>query len=241
MRASIVFTAIALTASVSGAQTPVLASPAVPQIVASGRGEEHVTPDRARVSIGVQTEARTAAAAAAENARKQKMILDTLRGLGIPAAQITTTGYNVFPQQRFDEKTRTSSIIGYTVSNTVVVELRKIEQTGAVLDAALGRGANMISGLDLYAANLDEPRRKALASAVASARGDAEALARAAGGSLGELLEMSSNAMEGPPVPMPRMAMRADMAQAASSTPISEGTQTVTAMVSARWRFVSGR
>jgi uncharacterized protein YggE len=127
------------------------------------------------------------------------------------------------------------------VSNTVVVELRKIEQTGAVLDAALGRGANMISGLDLYAANLDEPRRKALASAVASARGDAEALARAAGGSLGELLEMSSNAMEGPPVPMPRMAMRADMAQAASSTPISEGTQTVTAMVSARWRFVSGR
>ena len=62
-------------------------------------------------------------------------------------------------------------------------------------------------------------------------------LARAAGGSLGELLELSAGGEE--PRPRPMMSMTARVAGAAAAdTPISEGTQTVTANVSARWRFV---
>jgi len=77
----------------------------------------------------------------------------------------------------------------------------------------------------------------ALAVAVANARADAEALARAAGGSLGALIEMTTGEPQVRPV---EMAM-ARVAAAAPRTPIEAGQQTVEATVTARWLFVPGR
>jgi uncharacterized protein YggE len=111
----------------------------VPLVTVSATGEEQVTPDRAKVMLGVQTQAPTAAQAAAANARLQRAVLDTLRGLGIAAEQISTSGYNVFPDQEFDPQTRRTRLKGYNVQNTVVVDVRRLEQVGPVLDAALGR------------------------------------------------------------------------------------------------------
>jgi len=77
-----------------------------------------------------------------------------------------------------------------------------------------------------------------LSTAVGNARADAEALARAAGGSLGQLLELSTN--EFPIRPMQEMAMgRVAMAQA--KTPIEAGQQTVMATVSTKWVFVPAK
>jgi uncharacterized protein YggE len=77
-----------------------------------------------------------------------------------------------------------------------------------------------------------------LAVAVANARGDAEALAKSAGGSLGALLELSTS--ERPSQPVPRlMASRAMTDQ--KQTPIEPGEQTFSASVNARWTFVPGR
>jgi uncharacterized protein YggE len=55
----------------------------VPQIITSARGEVRVVPDRATIQISVQTRAATAAAAASENATKQKAVFDALRALGL--------------------------------------------------------------------------------------------------------------------------------------------------------------
>jgi uncharacterized protein YggE len=54
---------------------------------------------------------------------------------------------------------------------------------------------------------------------------------------VGELLELSSGFTERPR-PMMDMAVMRSAAAEAAPTPISEGTQTVVATVSARWRFV---
>jgi uncharacterized protein YggE len=103
----------------------------------------------------------------------------------------------------------------------------------------LAKGANAINSLDFYASNQDEARRSALAAAVARARGDAEALAKGAGGALGDLLEVSSAPMVSPPRPYPMMMGKAER-MAADITPINPGEQTLTVTVTARWRFVSG-
>jgi len=221
------------------AQQPALAP--TPIVTTLATGEEHVVPDRARLSIGVQTQAATAADASARNARLQRSVIDTLRALGTPQDQITTSGFNVYPEQSYDQATRRSRITGYNVQNTVVVELRRVDQVGPALDAVLAKGANLVSSLAFYSSDAEGARRRALANAVQKARQDAEAMARAAGGQLGPLVELSSG-YQAPPRPMMELQMaRVAGAAADASTPISEGTQTVVATVTARWAIVLPR
>ncbi len=230
--------ALLVVASPLVAQQPTV-PPAPPQIVISAQGEARSVPDRATIFIGVQTRAQTASQASTENARKQRAVLDTLRALGIPNERISTVEFNVYPEQRYDPQRGDTepTIIGYNVVNTVRVEVQQIQQLGRILDAALAKGANGINSLQFYSSNADSARRTAMAAAVARARADAETLARAAGGQLGELLELSSGGFE-PPRPYPAMARA--MAAEAAQTAISPGEQVVSVAVMARWRFVSG-
>jgi uncharacterized protein YggE len=227
---------VSLTAEAQQSVIPV-AMP--PQISVSGVGETRVTPDRAIINIGVYSRATTAAAAARDNARKQQAIIDTLRAVGIPREQISTTQFNVSPEMRHIPQSGRNEITGYSVSNTVRVEVRQLDQVATAIDAALAKGANQINSLDFVVSNADEPRRRALAQAIERARLDAETMARAAGGSLGTLLELSTAYA---PVPMMRreMAMAASRVQADVATPIEPGEETVRAVVSARWQFVPG-
>src|SRR5690349_6239332 len=97
----ILLSAVCLIAAPLYAQQGNTSAP-VPQISVTSRGEVKVTPDRASIQISVQTRAVTAAAAADENAQKQRAVVDAIRGLGIDAKDISTTGYNVYPEQRYE-------------------------------------------------------------------------------------------------------------------------------------------
>lgn len=220
--------------------TPAPPATLVPQIVATGEGEARFTPDRATIAIGVQTRAATAAQAAAENARKQRAVIDTLRTLGIPNELISTVDYNVYPEQRYNPQQGDQSpkIVGYNVSNTVRVEVRNLDRIGQLIDAALAKGGNQINSLNFYASNTDSARHSALAEAVQKARSDAEAIAKAAGGRLGELLDISEAGYAVPP-PRPVPYAMAKAAEAAP-TPINPGEQSLNVGVVARWRFVAG-
>ena len=214
--------------------------PVVGSLATSGTGEAKVTPDRAVVMVNVQTRASTAASAASENARRTTAVLDALGKLGLPKAQLSTEGYSVSPEMVYGSG-QAPRVTGYVVTNTVRAETHRPEQAGAIIDAALGAGANVINGLSFYASSIDDARREAISSAVASARADAEAMARAAGGSLGSLIELSTQGPTVPPRPMYDMSMMARKADAAAPTPVNPGEQTVNVFVSARWQFLPSR
>jgi uncharacterized protein YggE len=238
MRTSLKFTLAALLAPLMGhAQDSRAPLDPIPQIAVTGRGEIKVSPDRATIQVSVQTKAATAAAAAAENATKQQAVLNALRALGLGNDQLSTINYNVYPEQRY-EQNKEPVIVGYNVTNTILVDVRKLNQVGPVIDAALSHGANMITSLQFYASNTEAARRTAIASAIEKARADAEAAARAAHGSLGNLLEINIASYSPPPRPM-MMARASAMAQA--DTPINPGEETLSVEVSTRWRFVSGQ
>jgi uncharacterized protein YggE len=209
--------------------------PTGPQIVTSATGEAQMTPDRATVYIGTQTRAATASVAARDNAQRQRAIIDAIIAAGVPRTQISTENYNVAPDMRFDPATQKSTVTGYVVSNVVRVELQRIDQVSTVIDAALAKGANQINSLDLYASNADSARHEALAQAVARARGDAESIARASGGTLGNLLEVTTADMG------PRPVFRTLNGAQASPTPIEPGQQRVQVSVSARWAYIGPR
>ncbi|MEO5588658.1 MAG: SIMPL domain-containing protein [Gemmatimonadaceae bacterium] len=225
-----------------GISAPVMAqqgniAASVPQISVSSRGEVKVNPDRASIQMAVQTRAVTAAAAAAENASKQRAVIDALKRLGIDAKDISTSGYNVYPEQRY-EPNKEPAIVGYNVTNSVNVELKSLNLVGPAIDAALSKGANMISSLQFYSSNTDAARQEAIAMAVRRARSDADAAAKAAGGSIFGLLEISVGAYY-PPPPRP-MDMKIQRAEASSAdTPISAGDQTVAVDVNTRWQFIA--
>jgi uncharacterized protein len=213
---------------------------AIPQIAVTGRGEVKVSPDRATIQVSVQTKAPTAAGAAAENATKQQSVLAALRALGLGNDQLSTINYNVYPEQRY-EQGKEPVIVAYTVTNTILVDVRKLTQVGPVIDAALSHGANMIASLQFYASNTETARRSAIATAIENARADAEAAARAAHGSLGTLLEINIGAYS-PPPPRPMMMARAVAGGVAQAdTPINPGEETLSVEVSTRWRFIAGQ
>jgi uncharacterized protein YggE len=203
--------------------------------VAAGTGEARVTPDRATIFIGVQSRGSTASAAAADNARRQRGILDTLRALGFAGDQLSTMNYNVSPEMQYNPNNQPPKVTGYIVTNTVRVDVRKLDDVARAIDASLAKGANEISALQFFSSKADSVRRAALSLAVTNARLDAEALARAAGGSLGPLLELSTSFSIGP---RPDFAGAVPMA-ARVATPIEPGQQTVSASVNGRWVFVS--
>jgi uncharacterized protein YggE len=213
-----------------------------PDLVTSATGEARVTPDRAQIFIGVQTRAATAAQAGTDNARKTRAVIDAVKARGIPAEQIATSEYNLYPEYDQREQPRegpqTPRVIGYVVNNTVRIEVRRLDQVGAIIDAALAAGANVVNTIQFFASNVDAARRSALTEAVSHARGDAETLAKAAGGSLGALLELNTQSPPVRPVFGGERLMMRDAAVA--QTPIEPGQQTLTVWVSGRWAFVPG-
>lgn len=223
-----------ISAPVSGQQGTIIATQ--PQISVASAGEVKVTPDRANIQIAVQTRATTAAAAAAENAARQKAVIDALRALGLKPDQISTTGYNVSPEQRY-EPNREPVVVGYNVTNTVSVDVSDLAMVGRIIDTAISKGANMISSLNFYSSNTDAARRQAMALAIQKARLDAEAAATAAGGSIGGLLEINVGAYFPPPRPV-EYSVQMKAATGAADTPINPGDQTVTVQVSTRWSFI---
>lgn len=222
------------------AQQDAIRVPERPSISVAAQGSTRITPDRATIQIGVLSRGASASAASAENARVAQRIIAAIKAVGIGADQISTVNYSVNPEYRQTEN-RSPEISGYSVHNTVVVDVRQIDQVGRVIDASLGAGANMINSLDFYASNTEDARRAALAAAVEKARLDAEVIARAAGGTLGGLAEASVGAYM---IPMRRenvQMMRGDVAMAPPPTPVEPGTELLSVQVMTRWYFVGGR
>jgi len=208
-----------------------------PQVMSTGTGEVQLSPDRATIIVGVQSRAATVAQATADNSRRQRAIIDTLRALGLGSDQIATVNFNVSPEMQYPPN-QSPRVTGYVVTNTVRASLRRVEDVGRTIDAALAKGANEVSGVEFTSSRADSARRAAITEAVGHARADAETMAKAAGGTLGQLLEVTS-AFE-PIRPFEATMARARVA-AAAPTPIEPGQLTVTATVTARWAFVPNR
>ena len=207
------------------------------QISVASRGEVKVNPDHATIQISVQTKASTAAAAATENASKQKAVIDALRALGLRDSDISTSDYSVYPEQRY-EPNKEPVIVGYNVTNTLSVEVSTLKMVGPVIDAALAKGANMITSLQFSASNTESARRSAITIAIQRARADAEAAAKAAGGSLGGLLEVTIGPYYAPPPRPFDMKTRSAMVSTADQTPINPGEQTVSVDINTRWVYL---
>ncbi len=190
-------------------------------ITVSGTGSVTVIPDRAEFSFGTVSEARTAAAALAAGSQAVSRVIDALKKAGVAKADIQTSEVSLSPRTN----DAGDQIIGYTASNTVTAAVRKLADAGDVIDAAVGAGANQVSGPNLLASDQDAAYRSALKVAFAAARAKADTLANASGLTLAGITAVSDGGAT--PIPVPLAAGARD-----SSTPIEPGAQKIEATVS---------
>jgi uncharacterized protein YggE len=230
--------AFALANSAAAQQTQ--ADPNVPALIAHGRGETTSAPNRAELTVQVETRGADGARASQQNAAIVKAVLDTLRmGFQLTDRDLVTTGYSLQPQMVYPGDGKAPQVVGFIAMNSVRVRTERLDRVGAIIDAAIKKGATSVAGLNFYSANVDEARRTALAQAVENARRDAEVMARAAGGQLGALIELTSEQVDIVRPPMPMFEMRAQKADVA--TQVQPGEEKITAVVTGRWRFVPAR
>lgn len=216
-------------------------SPATPQIVTSATAEVELKPDRATLVFTVESRGSTAVDAGAETARKQRAVFDALRALGVAADQMSTASIEIHPEFIYPGENKPRRISGYVARNSLRVEVRNIDQTGALIDAALAKEATGIGSLQFSSSRQDDARRAALESAVTKARAEAEAMARAAGGTLGNLIELSAQPSYERPVALEMGAMRSLSPAAQQVTPVAPGQIRISATVSGRWGYAANR
>jgi len=222
-------------AGCAAAQVGPNATSGPPVIVVSANAEVDVAPDRAHLSVAVESRGRTAAEAATANARVQNAVLEAVRRAGVPAAQLQTTALSVSPEYEYPREGGRPTVVGYQARNSVEIEIRDLTTIGPVLDAVLAAGATTVSGPRFALADVSGARRTALELAVKKARADAEAIAGAAGVSLGNVLEIVSGDQGEVPMMEFARARLSSSAQGDAGTPVESGRITVRAGVSVRY------
>lgn len=185
------FSALILSATLA-LPLPALAETLSPPVLSvTGTGSVEAVPDLATLSIGVTTQGDTASAALAANSALLEAVFAQLTATGIAARDMQTSYLAVNPNFTGYDDLGAPLIAGYIATNTLMVQVRQIDTLGAVVDAALGSGANTLNGLAFSLADpqtaLDGARREA----VDDARARAKLLATAAGMTLGRVLSIS--------------------------------------------------
>ncbi len=208
-----------------------------PQLNASATGEVELRPDRATLYLSVESRGGTAAKAANETARRQKQVLDTLKALGIGAEQLQTASLQINPEYANPGPGQRPKVTGYVATSTIRVDILRIEQVGAVVDAGLAGDATGIQGLHFGSSREGEARKQALALAVSKAMGEADAMARAAGGMLGGLIELNAQQNFTRDYAAAAAPMAFMKAGGSNPMPVAEGLIKISATVSGRWAY----
>lgn len=199
----------------------------------SASGETAIAPDMATITLGVQTEGASAAAALSANGAAMNKVIAALKKAGVAERDIQTSNLNVNPQYVY-EQNQPPRLTGYQASNQVTILARDLSKLGQTVDAAASAGANTVSGISFGLQNPQQAEDEARIKAVAALKAKSDLYARATGYKVVRLVSLNEAGGYTPspqPVPMFAMAKR----EMADSTAISGGELKVRVEVSATY------
>lgn len=159
----------------------------------TGVGKATGIPDTAQISVGVTKTASTVLSAQNQTNTATNKIIEDLKRLGIEEKNIKTINYSVNPN--YDYTIGKQTINGYTVTQSLEVNITPIDIANKAVDAATLDGANLVGGIsftfnDKTKKDLEE---KARTEAVKMAKEKAESLSRATGINLGRIVDVQES------------------------------------------------
>lgn len=202
----------------------------------AGEGKTIVAPDVAILTLGVEAQESTVIQAQKKANEAMNRVMKTLKERGIVEKDIQTRQFSIQPVKRWIDKENREETLGYRVSNTISVKVRKIESTGLLVDSVTEVGGDLIrvnnieftvDDITLYA---KEARGKAIIDAVARAK----EMAGIAQVKLGNLIYMSENS----PFTAPQPRLKSYTLDAAvPNTPINPGEMEIIVTVQMVYRI----
>lgn len=232
---SLVFSGVPSTVHAQIIETP--ETKVIPNLTVRGSAELIRPADQLRVTIGVVSENPDAREALGDNSKKMRQVVRAIEGAGLGEDEYETGRFQIRPiysrPPRRPPPQWRAQIIGYEVTNTVMVRTKRLALAGDLIEAATKAGANTIDSIGFDLADKRKYRAEAISEATAHALADARKLAESARVKLVRALSINlDSAGERPPVPWRSAApAMAAAPEAGVSPPITPGDVTVTASV----------
>jgi uncharacterized protein YggE len=236
-RLSIALFALMFPAIVTAQEHPsVTAQPNTVYVGADGKYD--ASPDTAAIDFDISVQEENSGAAYARASKSAEQVRDILRSNGIDPKSAQVGYFAIEPV--YDYKSPKRKLVGYRVNSNVSVKLKDFTKIGAILQQLATADITDNQQLSYTLEDRDAAKSKAVEDAYRHARDSAEAVAKAGGRAVGELIYASVDTFEnpGPVRPMlmaaPRMAAQAAPAPTAEFTP---QTVSITAHVNALFQL----
>lgn len=185
--------------------------PAPDTITAIGTGTGNAAPDTAQFSTGVTVVAKSRIDAQNGATKAATAIIAAVKAAGIDAKDIQTGQISL--NEQYDRTGRT--ITGYQAAQSIDVKTKLLDKVGAAIAAATNAGATNVSGPQFSLSDTNAARTDAIDKAMVDAKSRAEAIAKAAGRTLGRVVSVTeADAGQGLP-----FAMRSAAADKSGATP----------------------
>lgn len=259
---ALLFSAAALGLAVTSARLPALLgmeAPPLPHAAAaqpertlsvSGEGEVEISPDRALITLVLESRSAELNRAKSDNDDKVKAMLESLKPFNIADAQIKTLSLQISPHYRDESSEHGPGIpsaapagakpetavepVGvkgppvldwYSVSRTLQITVDALDSVENVLQTLTRSGVQEVRDIQFTLRDPEVPLSEARAMAVKTARTRAEQLAKEAGVTLGQVMTVTPSGGYIPAFSARGMMMKAASAEAAP--PVLAGTQNV--------------
>ncbi|HLK86284.1 MAG TPA: SIMPL domain-containing protein [Candidatus Binataceae bacterium] len=166
-----------------------------------GTAEWRTTPDRALLSLMIETHALSAHQSAVENTALAVRVIDVLtqqlRGRG----RLSLGSCSLYPEYEHPRGREKPVVTGYRAQNSVTVDTAAIATVGALIDTALSAGASRINYLDFALENESRARSEAITRAALDAQLQAVSLSHSLGVRLARVLRAVSETPARAPAP----------------------------------------
>ena len=197
-------------------------------LVVSAEGKATVVPDIAKVTLGIEESGSTLKETQNSVNQKSKNLTEALKKLGIGEKEIKTISYDIYPEYNYE--TSPQKITGYRISTGYEVTVKDFDKINDVLTKATEAGANTVGNIvfEVNETTKNEKLNEARKQAVEEAKTKAAGLARAAGISLGKIINISEQS----DLPRPFYAMEAAPASDSTKPEIQPGQTELSVTVS---------
>ncbi len=209
----------------------------------TGEGKVVAVPDVAEFTAGVTTEGGSdLVAIQAENTRKMNAVVSFLKENGVEEKDVKTTNYNVSPRYQYSSCGGVGicpppEIVGYTVSQSVLVKVRDFKKAGDLLSGVVGKGANSVSQLSFSIDDRTALENQAREEAIRKAREKVPAIVKAGGFSLGKLISVDETYYPGPVYYGKDVALGMGGAERSVPPVVEPGSQEITVNVMLRYEI----
>ena len=204
----------------------------VTRVTVVGDSQAKVAPDTAVITFSVVTQGKQAVDVQQENARKSEAVKQAVETvLAGSKAEVKTGDYSLNPQQDYYSG-KLPKILGYDVKNTVIASIDRLDQVGAVIDAATKAGANSVEGIRYIVGEASPAQGDALSLATKQAMAKAESIAKSLNGHIVRVVETTEGGVpvQERPDSFASPASNA-MATKAATTPIQAGSLNIRSQV----------